>query len=110
MTAMMMTTKEQLNSTSPVAALMSSATRWGRATAAIQMTFQVTLNSRIGSIRMGYLSPRNARSDMAVSRQATTPSYTERWGVLDENRPLDDRQSHPHERVAATHEVQTLRR
>ena len=40
------------------------------------MTFQITSNSRIGSIRTGYLSPRNASSDMAVSRQATTPSIT----------------------------------
>jgi len=82
MTAMMTTTREQLTSTWLVAASMSWATRWGRATAAIQIIFQSTSNSRIGSMRMGYRSPRNASSDMAVSRQATTPSDTGRDAAL----------------------------
>lgn len=48
-------------------------------TAATQIAFQATSNSRVGSIRTGCRSPRNARSDMAVNnRQMTTPSITGR--------------------------------
>ena len=54
------------------------AIKWGMATAAIPITFQVTSNGRIGDVWTAYLSPRNARSDMAVSRQMTTPSITGR--------------------------------
>jgi hypothetical protein len=47
---------------------------------------------------------------LAVSRQVTTPSINGTGGgVLDEKRPLDDYQSHSHERVAETHDVQTAR-
>jgi hypothetical protein len=47
---------------------------------------------------------------MAGSRQVTTPSINGReCGVLDEKRPFDDCQSHSHERVAETHDVQTAR-
>jgi hypothetical protein len=37
------------------------------------------------------------------------PSITGGCGVLDERQPLDDYQSHSHERVAETHDVQMAR-
>jgi hypothetical protein len=56
-------------------------------------------------IRTGYLSRRNARSDMAVSRQVTTPSITGRDAAFwMRSGYFDDCQSRSHERVAETHE------
>jgi hypothetical protein len=69
MTAMMMTTKKQLNNTWRVAAFMSS-DQAGMAITAIQSIFEAMSKSKLGSVRTGYLSSRNARSDMAVSRPA----------------------------------------
>jgi hypothetical protein len=47
---------------------------------------------------------------MAVSRQVPTPRpLPGGCGVLDERQPLDDYQSHSHERVAETHDVQMAR-
>jgi hypothetical protein len=66
---MMMTTKKQLNNTWRVAAFMSS-DQAGMAITAIQSIFEAMSKSKLGSVRTGYLSSRNARSDMAVTRPA----------------------------------------
>ena len=64
------------NRTSRVCGIHVVGDQAGMAITAIQCTVQATSNSGIGSIRTRCLSPRNARSDMAVSRQVPTPSIT----------------------------------
>ena len=73
-----MTTKEQLNSTPRVAAFMSWGDQVGDGARCDPDHLPGDLDGRIGSVWTAYLSPRNARSDMAVSRQMTTPSITGR--------------------------------
>ena len=64
-----------LNRTSRVCGIHVVGDQAGMAITAIQCTVQATSNSGIGSIRTRCLSPRNARSDMAVSRQVPTPVH-----------------------------------
>ena len=75
----MMTTKEQLNNTSRVAAFMSSETRgYGDRSDPHHLPGHLEhQDQQLGGIS----EPEERQSDMAVSRQVTTPSITGRDGA-----------------------------